>query len=151
MHQPIHKTVILNLSLYSKKRIAHLVLRAASDELAKVPEPCAICGDTQYPQAHHPDYDQPYLIQWLCMACHVRTHKGDPTKRQLTSSRLSQIKRAAAGRCFRCKNVNDTPHRTYCTECGKKIRARRYSILGLTHDEIIARNRARRVAEGKPV
>ena len=38
-------------------------------------EPCAMCGIGQS-QAHHPDYEQPLLIVWLCADCHRVIHKA---------------------------------------------------------------------------
>ena len=35
--------------------------------------PCAFCGNEQS-QRHHPDYDQPLLIVWLCRDCHRILH-----------------------------------------------------------------------------
>jgi len=37
------------------------------------PGPCAKCGDAAS-QMHHPDYDQPLLVLWLCRACHLALH-----------------------------------------------------------------------------
>jgi len=36
-------------------------------------EPCALCGKEQG-QAHHPDYDLPLMIVWLCDDCHREAH-----------------------------------------------------------------------------
>ncbi len=36
-------------------------------------EPCAFCGAEQV-QGHHPDYNQPLLIVWLCITCHRKLH-----------------------------------------------------------------------------
>ena len=38
-------------------------------------EPCAICGKEQV-EAHHPDYNEPLLIVWLCKDCHREIHKA---------------------------------------------------------------------------
>ena len=37
-------------------------------------EPCALCGLEQA-QGHHPDYNQPLLIVWLCRQCHSKLHR----------------------------------------------------------------------------
>ncbi len=37
-------------------------------------QPCAECGEAQS-QMHHPDYDHPLLIVWLCQDCHKALHK----------------------------------------------------------------------------
>lgn len=36
-------------------------------------EPCAFCGKEQS-EVHHPDYNEPLLIVWLCADCHRRIH-----------------------------------------------------------------------------
>ncbi len=36
-------------------------------------QPCAQCGETRV-LAHHPDYDKPLEIIWLCSLCHNRHH-----------------------------------------------------------------------------
>lgn len=41
------------------------------------PQPCEICGQEQV-HAHHPDYEQPNVVQWLCPKHHKAAHrKGD--------------------------------------------------------------------------
>jgi hypothetical protein len=40
-----------------------------------VKQPCVICGTMETLEAHHPDYSQPLLIEWLCMAHHKEKHK----------------------------------------------------------------------------
>ncbi len=37
-------------------------------------EPCAFCGRTDNIHAHHPDYDKPLDVVWLCVQCHRRLH-----------------------------------------------------------------------------
>lgn len=36
-------------------------------------QPCLLCGDPQT-EAHHPTYDQPWLVQWLCAGHHRQVH-----------------------------------------------------------------------------
>ena len=35
--------------------------------------PCLVCGDSS--EAHHPDYDRPLDVVWLCTKHHAETHK----------------------------------------------------------------------------
>ena len=35
-------------------------------------QPCFICGDNAH--AHHPDYDRPLDVVWLCPMHHMQTH-----------------------------------------------------------------------------
>lgn len=37
-------------------------------------QPCAFCGNPNS-QRHHPDYNEPLLIVWLCADCHRELHK----------------------------------------------------------------------------
>jgi len=46
-------------------------------------QPCAFCG-SEKSQRHHPDYNQPLLIVWLCANCHRELHnkaKAEGVKR----------------------------------------------------------------------
>lgn len=36
---------------------------------------CIICG-LKESEAHHLDYSQPLIIQWLCHNCHIKLHRG---------------------------------------------------------------------------
>lgn len=36
-------------------------------------EPCMKCG-SMFSQMHHPDYDKPLFVQWLCRKCHMDEH-----------------------------------------------------------------------------
>jgi len=38
------------------------------------PEPCLLCGAAET-QMHHPDYNNPYRVEWLCMPCHIEHHR----------------------------------------------------------------------------
>lgn len=35
--------------------------------------PCEICGKPET-DAHHPDYDRPLFVRWLCRKHHIDTH-----------------------------------------------------------------------------
>jgi len=37
---------------------------------------CAMCGNPQS-QRHHPNYNEPLLIVWLCGECHQKLHKAE--------------------------------------------------------------------------
>ena len=39
-------------------------------------QPCQNCG-SEDSQMHHPDYDQPLLIEWYCRSCHLELHRFD--------------------------------------------------------------------------
>ena len=39
-----------------------------------IKQPCSMCGD-DIAEAHHPDYNKPLEIVWLCRRCHLIHHK----------------------------------------------------------------------------
>ena len=56
-------------------------IRAYSASLKKrghlTPTPCWVC-DAPDVQMHHPDYDNPRDVRWLCERCHRQLHQGQP-------------------------------------------------------------------------
>lgn len=38
------------------------------------PQWCQKCKCQCNPQAHHPDYNKPLAVEWLCVACHRKVH-----------------------------------------------------------------------------
>lgn len=55
------------------ERWAHRALRSAlkMDLIEQVP--CEVCG-SEDSEAHHPDYDRPLMVKWLCRKHHKREH-----------------------------------------------------------------------------
>lgn len=41
------------------------------------PEACSQCGVVCTPHGHHPDYDKPLEVVWLCPPCHTKEHYPD--------------------------------------------------------------------------
>ena len=39
------------------------------------PEICSRCGEAGLIDGHHPDYDKPLEVIWLCRSCHVEAHR----------------------------------------------------------------------------
>ena len=40
---------------------------------------CEECGhERKALEAHHDDYDEPYLVRWLCIPCHNTVHPHHP-------------------------------------------------------------------------
>lgn len=37
-------------------------------------ETCRKCGSEES-QMHHPDYDEPLLVEWYCRKCHMELHR----------------------------------------------------------------------------
>lgn len=34
------------------------------------PQPCKYCGVTKDVEMHHPDYNDPKRVEWVCQTCH---------------------------------------------------------------------------------
>ena len=52
---------------YAKSRI----YCAVKSGKIKRPSICHACFVKCKPDAHHPDYNKPLLVQWLCRSCHL--------------------------------------------------------------------------------
>lgn len=56
------------------------VLRAVKRGDLVKPSECSECGcgplDRRKIQGHHPDYDKPLEVEWLCQDCHYDKHRG---------------------------------------------------------------------------
>ncbi len=57
--------------------LTHRALRQGLIQRKSICEKCGKSGTPQQIQAHHPDYNQPYFIKWLCAKCHYKEH-GSP-------------------------------------------------------------------------
>lgn len=55
-----------------KKLAAHNAIAKAILRGKMVPHPCWACGEKA--EAHHPDYDEPMLVVWLCQPHHTEVH-----------------------------------------------------------------------------
>jgi hypothetical protein len=40
------------------------------------PSLCYFCGIDCKPDAHHPDYNKPLDVLWLCKSCHIKLHES---------------------------------------------------------------------------
>lgn len=56
-----------------KKVWAHVATKSAIRRGLLIPAPCEVCGEAKT-EAHHPDYDRPLLVQWLCRKHHRAVH-----------------------------------------------------------------------------
>lgn len=57
-----------------EKRKAHSLLWNAILSGTITKQPCKVCGSAKRTEAHHPDYDQPLDVVWLCSAHHKQVH-----------------------------------------------------------------------------
>lgn len=59
-----------------RRRAAHVLLNnAVRDGRVVKPASCSRCGNTGRVEGHHPDYDMPLVVIWLCPMCHDIEHK----------------------------------------------------------------------------
>lgn len=59
-----------------RRRAAHIILNnAVKNKKILKPDTCSECGSTGIIEGHHPDYDYPLSVQWLCTMCHDAKHK----------------------------------------------------------------------------
>ncbi len=56
-----------------RRNMARWALHHQKESGMIVSAPCAFCGGKDS-EAHHPDYDKPLLIVWLCRECHRKIH-----------------------------------------------------------------------------
>ena len=74
----------------AKNKIAHLT---RNGQLVR--QPCSICGEPNA-QAHHPNYDKPLEVVWLCQCHHFEVHlkqrelKLEQAKEQAKYERLKK-------------------------------------------------------------
>ena len=63
--------------LRAQWRLSKAVLRGTVDK----PDVCSSCGKGGIIHGHHPDYDKPLEVIWLCPGCHKAVHFNtlDPT------------------------------------------------------------------------
>ncbi|MCF6099825.1 hypothetical protein [Mesorhizobium muleiense] len=55
---------------------AQQALRSALKRGLIIQEPCKECGSLDA-EAHHPDYDKPMCVDWLCRLHHRHVHMKD--------------------------------------------------------------------------
>jgi glutamate synthase domain-containing protein 2 len=66
-----------------RKKAVQALNNAVRDGKVKK-QPCWVCGEKAV--AHHPDYDQPLDVVWLCQAHHRQTHAlvaNDPSMQEV--------------------------------------------------------------------
>lgn len=63
-----------------RKKDANLVIHLLRRNGWLTPQPCQRCGHTDHLDAHHPDYDRPLDVIWLCRTHHNELHHPLPTE-----------------------------------------------------------------------
>lgn len=58
-----------------KARWAHVALQSALNRGLIERQPCEVCGAEKV-DGHHPDYDKPMAVTWLCRRHHKAVHRG---------------------------------------------------------------------------
>src|SRR5258708_23011340 len=58
-----------------------------------IQKPCRICWDPDS-QMHHPDYDRPLEVEWLCRPCHLELHRIERSK--AIQEMIAVVRRALA-------------------------------------------------------
>lgn len=61
--------------------LAHLYTATAKRLGVLVPQPCETCGNAKS-EAHHPDYEKPGQVIWLCRRCHKSHHAKEAANGQ---------------------------------------------------------------------
>ncbi len=56
-----------------KKLAAHNAIAKAILRKGLIPDPCFVCGCEDV-EGHHPDYDHPLQVVWLCEPHHTEAH-----------------------------------------------------------------------------
>ena len=60
---------------FPEKEKAHHVISHAIEAGRLFKQPCP-CGETEV-EGHHPDYNNPLLVKWLCRKCHNELHRKE--------------------------------------------------------------------------
>ena len=63
---------------FKKRSYVRRIFRAAIEKGEVVnPHFCHLCDKAKKTEAHHIDYGKPYVVTWLCRACHGKVHCRD--------------------------------------------------------------------------
>ena len=59
---------------YKNRKAAHIIFSNAVRDKKVFKLPCFVCGELNV-EGHHPDYERPLDVVWLCEKHHKETHK----------------------------------------------------------------------------
>ena len=57
------------------QKASKTVLRAVKNDILIKPNKCTLCFKEEKIEAHHPNYDKPLEVVWLCRSCHGKVHR----------------------------------------------------------------------------
>jgi len=60
-----------------KCRAQNLIYKAVKRGAIERPSACSQCGKESKIEAHHKDYNLPYVVEWLCRECHRAISTAD--------------------------------------------------------------------------
>jgi hypothetical protein len=72
--ETLHKVKVYRMNNPQKKHAVNLInsnIRSGSIIRLKS---CEICGNGGNIQGHHPDYNEPLRVVWVCVSCHRKIH-----------------------------------------------------------------------------
>ena len=58
-----------------KAKALNALNHAIRDGKINRPDFCESCFQEKFVEGHHPDYDKPLEVTWLCKKCHTELHK----------------------------------------------------------------------------
>ena len=67
--------------------IHNLITRLIHQGKIKRPSICSQCSVTGKIETHHPNYNKPLKIVWLCRSCHQSLHKREKLLREYYQNR----------------------------------------------------------------
>ena len=70
--EKLRKRADEHLANHPRFREVKKIFREAMRLKKVIPQPCFICGEKA--EGHHPDYDQPLSVVWLCRSHHMQAH-----------------------------------------------------------------------------
>lgn len=107
------------------------------------PNQCSRCGKVASRiEGHHPDYEQPLLVEWYCPPCHFIIHPhgggGKPKTQTVPCNQCDRLidKRRNQITCYHCKHnirliceICGTHFQIYRSDYNRRMRRRSESLL----------------------
>ena len=77
------RALVTNLNGLKRDPVKRRAMRSVANELKAgrmTKGPCEVCGASKV-DAHHPDYNEPFVVVWLCRKHHMQLHRVDLDRR----------------------------------------------------------------------